>query len=98
MSALAVARAENSADLTKRNGRGLLYDIVLECQKSSGTANGDIQVYAGKSPDEKAMVAMGYAMAETINSRRPERLEEIFRGKLVDFKLTEGRVRVGRSV
>lgn len=98
VSALAVARAENSADLTKRNGRGLLYDIVLECQKSSGTANGDIQVYAGKSPDEKAMVAMGYAMAETINSRRPERLEEIFRGKLVDFKLTEGRVRVGRSI
>jgi len=94
VSSLAVARAENSADFTKRNGKALLHDIVLECQKNARQAK-NIQIFNGKSADEKVMAALGKAMAESINNRSVENFRDLFKENLTLYKIARGKNRVG---
>ncbi len=94
VSSLAVARTENSADLTKRNGKALLHDIVLECQKKAPQAK-NIQIFNGKSAAEKVMVALGKAMTESINNRSVENLRDLFQKNLTLHKIAGGKNHVG---
>lgn len=75
--ALAVARAESSADLTKRDGRGLLHDLVLECAKR-GEASAPVAkvVHAGDSEEEKSLLAVGMALEHAVRNLMPESMRD----------------------
>lgn len=80
--ALAVARAENDADHSKRGGKGLLHDLVLECVRREEAEAGAPLEFAGGSAEEKTLLAMGRAMASALQEGRPEALTELFRAEL----------------
>lgn len=83
--AVAVARAENSADITKRNGRGILYDLVLECERRS-ESTGQIETFvAGESDEERELLAMGIAFSEVLQQAEPDELLNLYESNLQRF-------------
>jgi adenine-specific DNA methylase len=86
--AAAVARAENSADITKRDGRGILYDLVLECERRSESAGRTITFVAGESGEEREILAMGIALGEAVRRAEPERLLNLYQSQLLRFGIS----------
>jgi putative DNA methylase len=80
--ALAVARAENDADHSKRGGKGLIHDLVFECAFREEPWLGPPPVFAGASTEEETLLAMGLALVEALRRGTPEILAELFKSEL----------------
>ncbi len=95
--AAAVARAENSADITKRNGKAILHDLVLECNRRSRRVDPTITFVAGESDEEREILAMGIALGEAIRQENPEKLLDLYQAQLQRFGLTGRFIKCGRK-
>ena len=80
--ALAVARAENDADHTKRGGKGLLHDLVLECVRREEVETDTLLEFCGHSNEEKILLSMGRALSKALRQGRPEDLPKLFQDEL----------------
>lgn len=82
LKALAIARAENEADHSKRNGRGLLFDLVIECIVERKLEHSPVPILVGNSTEEETLYAMGCALVEALYNNRPETLPELFDSRI----------------
>jgi adenine-specific DNA methylase len=91
--AIAAIRAENDADHTKRNGRGMLHDLVLECApRRTFTGISTPRIVYGAA-DAKDLVAMGIALGKAVSIRNHEELPTIYREEAKRLSLESGRIR-----
>ncbi len=95
--AVAVARAENGSDLTKRDGRGLLHDVVLECERRSRGRVAVGVAVAGKSDEERSLLAMGLALREALGRCTPDRLPELYRLQLKRLRVKRASIVCGET-
>lgn len=83
--ALAVVRAENGADHSKRDGRGQLYDLVIEFTRL-GEGNGQVRVIPNDDRDEsKALLAMGVALHRSLIGNSVVNLQEFYQTQLKEM-------------
>jgi len=92
--ALAVTRAENDADHSKRGGRGMLNDLVIECVRDDHPPTAVTIVHAGDSPEAQELIAMGRALSDAINQQDPELLPELFRQHLYQYRESKFEARI----
>ncbi|THF69965.1 hypothetical protein E7T06_09410 [Deinococcus sp. Arct2-2] len=78
ISALAVTHAENSADHSKRGGKGMLHDLVIECVRDDQPGGPPTVVHAGEGQEARELVAMGQALAEAAAADEPGQAATIF--------------------
>ena len=90
--ALAITRAENDADHSKRGGKGMLHDLVIECQPAIGALDIPTVAHVGKSQEAKELQAIGLALAEAVASKDDTCLDTIFRQKLKRKRLKRERI------
>lgn len=87
---IAVVRAENAADHGKRNGKGMLHDLVLECLRQEEWNGRRVTTFGDRS---NALHAMGIALAKTIRSGTPDRLDDFFKKEAQRLGITERLIR-----
>lgn len=92
ITALAVTRAENEADHSKRNGRGMLNDLVIECVKASDRTLEAKVCHVGKSQEARELAAMGLALATAVRSNDPESMDDLFSRRLKKRRLQQERI------
>ncbi|MBN2034500.1 MAG: hypothetical protein JW836_14595 [Deltaproteobacteria bacterium] len=96
--ALVVARAESSSDLTKRDGRGLLHDLVLECVKRRAAKSSMARiVYAGDSEEEKNILAVGMALDHAVRNLTPESMDDNYLENLSKLGARRTCIQCGRK-
>ena len=93
LQALAIARAENEADHSKRDGKGLLFDLVIECVADKQLNASPLPILVGNSTEEVTLYAMGCALSEALNKNCPELLSELFDSKLKTFGINQSLIR-----
>lgn len=93
--AMAAARTENSADLTKRNGRRILHDLVLECDRCVGCDGSALTFSGGESDEERGMLAMGLALEEVLRQAAPGRLADLYESHLQRLGVTRSCIQCG---
>ena len=76
--AMATLRTDELRDPTRKGSRSLRHDLILECMGPEAPAPARPYVYAGRSDEERALLAAGLAMAEALRKGQSERLPEIF--------------------
>jgi adenine-specific DNA methylase len=83
---LATVSAENSADHSKRNKRSFLCDLVIECVPRLSRGRGDAfppTVRGRTDTDQRRnLLAVGLALAETVNSPHTSGLTELYEAHL----------------
>lgn len=83
VSALASIIAENGADHCKRNVTAMLHDLVIECTPlQPGVARIAQLEFRPRSVPEKNLAAIGLALAECVQTGRPDELGAIYQQKL----------------
>lgn len=89
---LATVSAENPADHSKRYKRSFLCDLVIECVPYSASSGKNIQVVVrgwNNTEQRRNLLAVGLALAETVNSRLRSSLRESFEEHLCRMGETE---------
>jgi len=76
--AIVVLRTDELRDPTRKGSRSLRHDLILECAGPEVPAPVWPFVYAGRSSEERALLAAGLAMAEALRKGQSERLPEVF--------------------
>ena len=89
--ALAVTRAENETDHSKRGGKGMLHDLVIECQPAQDNPPQVEVVRRGKSSEQREIRAIGEALAKIV-AGDDRSLEEIFNSICKDTRVKGGRI------
>jgi adenine-specific DNA methylase len=83
---LATVSAENSADHSKRNKKSFLCDLVIECVPRPARSQRESVPLAvrGRNDTEQRrnLLAVGLALAETVNSRLGSGLKELYEAHL----------------
>ena len=80
VSAVAVVRAENSADHSKRDGKGILHDLVIECMpRGRSVVPLRVPKFEVVNDEQRATLAMGLALSGAVLERKASGLEELFR-------------------
>ncbi len=75
VNALAVVRAENSADHCKRNVDAMLYDLVIECTSATQRLAPVVKLeFQPRTLPEMNLAAMGLALGECAMARSPVQL------------------------
>lgn len=92
ISALAVTRAENDADHSKRNGKGMIHDLVIECIPASRTPTPTKVCHAGKSQEARELVSIGLALAQAVQSEDPTCMDSLFATRLKARRLKRERI------
>ena len=91
VAALAVVRAENSADHTKRQEGSILHDLVLECVPRS--SNGHSPELATKrdlpTDAEREILAMGMALGRAVNAQDSSTLRVLYEAEADTLKLKQ---------
>lgn len=90
--AIAITRAENGADHSKRGGKGMLHDLVIECRPATDAPRPPTVAYAGRSQEAKELQAVGLALAEAVASNDDTCLDTLFQKKLNRRRLTRERI------
>jgi putative DNA methylase len=72
---IAVVRAENDADHSKRNGKGMLHDLVIECVPDGEPHSKRLRILGDRT---NVLAAMGVAVAKSIRLRNADYVREIF--------------------
>lgn len=90
--ALAVTRAENGADHSKRGGRGMLHDLVIECVRDDQPTGLAEVVHAGDSQEARELITMGQALAEAAAVDDPALVAGIFQLHLQKLKMQGQRI------
>jgi len=94
---LATVSAENAADHSKRNKRAFLCDLVIECTPSpkSGERNAHPITVRGAihAVERRNLLAIGLAVAETVNNRLTADLKELFEARLSSLGESEKLIR-----
>lgn len=86
---LAVVRAENSADHTKRDNRGLLHDLVLECTSTDSNDHGTPFVAGdATSEEERNLLAIGLALAEAVRQGDASKLGALYEASAAEANVT----------
>lgn len=91
--AAAAVRVENDADHTKRQGRGLLHDLVLECERKEGNAPGRVVTVPSASAAARNLLAMGAAMGRALKAGAPDNLPLFYETELLRYSVEEGGIR-----
>ena len=88
---LAVVRAENSADHTKRREGSILHDLVLECVPRSGDGHPPDLATGTELPTdaERELLAMGLALARSVNVQDGSSLKELYEAETRALTLKE---------
>ena len=88
---LAVVRAENSADHTKRSEGAILHDLVLECVPRSGDGHPhDLATGTELATDtERDLLAMGLALARSVNAQDGSSLKDLYEAATHGLTLKE---------
>lgn len=91
VSGLAVVRAENSADHTKRREGSILHDLVVECApSSSGKHSHDLATGTDLPTDvERELLAMGQALARSVNAQDGSSLRDFYEAATQTLRLNE---------
>lgn len=90
VSAMAAVQAENDSDHTKRNGNGMLHDLVLECRKTKWSSGERAAVFGKKSAASRDLLCMGIAMDEAIRKGKPRDLPLLYYRELKRARISEG--------
>lgn len=94
---LATVSAENSADHSKRNKRSFLCDLVIECVPRSSRGRGvtlPVALRGRTDTDQRRnLLAVGLALAETVNSRQTSALKELYEAHLTRMGESERLIR-----
>lgn len=90
--ALAVTRAENEADHSKRDGKGMLHDLVIECRASAARGDKPVVAYAGSSQEARELLSVGLALAEAVAGADDTCLDALFQKKLKNRRLQRERI------
>lgn len=91
ISAMAAVIAENNADHTKRNGKGMLHDLVIECDKRNGSIDNNVaQIFGKRMGPAKSIICMGIAMDRAIRIGKPSDITELYINGLKRSKIKEG--------
>ena len=77
--AMAAVRVENDADHTKREGKGLLYDLVLECGRKEENRNSEIIAFHTGSDSSRDLIAIGSAMNKALQGGTPHELPLLYK-------------------
>jgi adenine-specific DNA methylase len=72
---IAVVRVENDADHSKRNGRGMLHDLVVECVPVEERRGSRLRILGDRT---NALAAMGVAVAKAIRLGSCNHVRKIF--------------------
>jgi len=91
--AAAAVRVENDADHTKRQGRGLLHDLVLECERKKGKKAGRVVTFPTGSAPARDLLAMGTAMGKALKAGTPDDLPLLYENELLRYSVREGGIR-----
>jgi adenine-specific DNA methylase len=91
--AASAVRVENDADHSKRQGRGLLHDLVLECERQRARNAGKVVTTPGNSPAARELLAMGVAMGKALRAGTPESLPDLYQSELRRRAAGEGGIR-----
>ena len=80
VAALAVVRAENSADHTKRREGSILHDLVVECVPRFGDGHPHGLATGTDLPTdaERELLAMGLALARSVNAQDGSSLRDLY--------------------
>ncbi len=87
--AVAVTHAENDADHGKRNGKGMLHDLVLECVRREDWSNNRAQTFTGHVSSNRELQAMGLALTRAIRLGNPDALPIMFKVELKRLGIKE---------
>jgi len=79
---LAVVRAENEADHGKRNGKGMLHDLVIECVRRGERKISKAIAFKGRSAEGRGIHAMGIALAKAVQEGVSENLLDMYQAQL----------------
>lgn len=93
--ALAITRAENDADHSKRGGKGMLHDLVIECSPRQGVEpepQEPIIAHATESQEAQELRAVGLALARAVHQRGQPRLDTLFQDLLSGHNLQAERI------
>lgn len=90
---LAVIRAENEADHGKRNGKGMLQDLVLECVRRGEWKSRTAIACNGHSAEDHGLLAMGIALAKAVRIGATETLPNLYRAELKKHGIRETSIR-----
>jgi putative DNA methylase len=91
--AVAAVRVENDSDHTKRQGRGLLHDLVLECERKKGNSHGRVVTLPAASAPARDLLAMGAAMGKALKAGTPNSLPLFYETELLRYSVGEGGIR-----
>lgn len=98
---LAITRAENDADHSKRGGKGMLHDLVIECSPRTehpGESGKPAEppepliAHAGDSQEAQELRAVGLALARAVHQRSKPSLDTLFQDLLSDQDLKAERI------
>lgn len=90
---LAIIRSENEADHGKRNGKGMLYDLVLECVRRSEWNGRSVIAFKGYSKENQELLAMGVALAKAVRVGAPETLLNMYLAELKRHRIKKSAIR-----
>jgi hypothetical protein len=91
--AMAAVRVENDADHTKRKGKGMLHDLIIECERKRANRVGQVVVFPSNSPPSLDLLAMGVAMGKALRAGTPENLPSLYGEELRRHSVEEGGIR-----
>jgi len=91
--AVAAVRVENDADHTKRHGKGLLHDLVLECERKEEKRVGRVVTFPAESAPARDLLAMGAAMGKALKAGTPDNLPLFYETELLRYSVGEGGIR-----
>jgi adenine-specific DNA methylase len=91
--AAAAVRVENDADHTKRHGKGLLHDLVLECERKEEKRVGRVVTFPAESAPARDLLAMGAAMGKALKAGTPDNLPLFYETELLRYSVGEGGIR-----
>lgn len=94
--ALAIVRAENAADHTKRSGGAQLHDIVLELRQRKETCEQLVIAYPGEGVEANELVAIGVALYEAVRVQNVEKLRPLFETEVESRQLERRWIHQGR--
>lgn len=84
-------RAENETDHSKRGGKGMLHDLVIECQLARGEPPPVEVVRRGRSSEQREIRAIGEALAK-VAAGDSRLLEDIFQSICRETRVKGGRI------
>jgi hypothetical protein len=90
---MAAVRVENDADHTKRQGKGMLHDLIIECERKRANRVGQVVVFPSNSPPSLDLLAMGVAMGKALRAGTPENLPSLYGEELRRHSVEEGGIR-----